>query len=470
MIRLGSSRCLAGLLLALACFGAACNLDKAEPAASPTPEAAKMAAPEAPMSPAAGPARHMPQYTELLERDEQLQGRFRDSRREAERGTMLSSEERAELEKILAIGYLGGSTRAGEESGVTVHDRQKAFPGYNLMTTGQMAEATLTDMEGRVLHRWSLAYDKAFPGVEVTRAKVGTYFWRRVHLLENGELLAIYEGHALIKLDRGSRLLWTYPQMAHHDLDVLPDGRILVLTRVEELVPSVRETEPVVYDWIVELGPDGSERRRVSLLKAIQNSPYAALLQLTKREGELFHTNTLEVLDGSLADKLPAFRAGNVLVAMANINAIAVVDLSEERVVWALPGLWIYPHQPTELQNGNLLLLDNHGDHGWSRVIEFDPLTQQIAWAYNGREHDFFTLTCGTSQRLGNGNTLITESDYGRAFEVAPDGQTVWEYHTPHRAGEHGELIATLFEVVRLPPDLSLDWLDSGSPAPPSER
>jgi hypothetical protein len=66
---------------------------------------------------------------------------------------------------------------------------------------------------------------------------------------------------------------------------------------------------------------------------------------------------------------------------------------------------------------------------------------------------------CGAATRLPNGNTLATESDRGRAIEVTPDGDTVWEYLNPKRAGDRGELVATLFEMIRLPADSPLDWL-----------
>ncbi|MET7972912.1 hypothetical protein ABZW44_07445 [Streptomyces mirabilis] len=37
-----------------------------------------------------------------------------------------------------------------------------------------------------------------------------------------------------------------------------------------------------------------------------------------------------------------------------------------------------------------------------------------------------------SAQRLPNGNTFITEGSFGRLFEVAPDGDVVWEYVVPH--------------------------------------
>src|SRR5690606_36181070 len=109
-------------------------------------------------------------------------------------------------------------------------------------------------------------------------------------------------------------------------------------------------------------------------------------------------------------------------------------------------------------------LFDNLGGRdpriGRSRVLEIDPATGAVTWSYEGTvKTPFQSDTCGSCQRMPNGNTVITESDHGRAFEVTRDGEIVWEFVSPHRAGERNELIATLFELIRLPPDFPLDWL-----------
>ena len=115
------------------------------------------------------------------------------------------------------------------------------------------------------------------------------------------------------------------------------------------------------------------------------------------------------------------------------------------------------------LADGNMLLLDNMGGdaaRGRSRVMEFDPFDYSLTWVYEGNaDAPFQTDLCGSCQRLPNGNTLVTESDNGRAFEVTRDGEIVWEYLSPFRAGENDELIATIFEVVRLPPTFPTDWI-----------
>jgi hypothetical protein len=159
-------------------------------------------------------------------------------------------------------------------------------------------------------------------------------------------------------------------------------------------------------------------------------------------------------------DRDPAFKAGNVLISIRTLDLLAIVDLEKKKAVWTLEGSWRRQHQSTVLANGNMLLFDNRGTRGESRVIEFDPVSGQEVWMYKGTaEKPFFSKTCGSSQRLPNGNTLITESDNGTAFEVTPDKTIAWEFVNPHRAGDNDEFIATLFEVVRLAPDFPLDWL-----------
>jgi hypothetical protein len=43
---------------------------------------------------------------------------------------------------------------------------------------------------------------------------------------------------------------------------------------------------------------------------------------------------------------------------------------------------------------------------------------------------------------------------------VTPEGVTVWKYLNPMRAGDDLEYIATIFEMVRLPRDFPVDWLE----------
>ena len=81
------------------------------------------------------------------------------------------------------------------------------------------------------------------------------------------------------------------------------------------------------------------------------------------------------------------------------------------------------------LANGHIMVFDNGVKNKASRVVEMDPATGQIVWQYQAPvPQSFYTLSKGSAQRLDNGNTLITNSDNGKVFEVTSAGEIVWEY------------------------------------------
>ena len=373
-------------------------------------------------------------------------------------GTPVADED---LDRLAALGYAPGTETAGPATGVTVHDRRRAGSGLNLYCSGHAPEAVLMDMDGAVLHRWRFPYE-ALPNPVAGAHPWFTGSWRRVRLLDDGGLLAIYENLGLVKIDRDSNLRWYAAIRAHHDLDVLDDGSIVVLTRNQRGRTGVTRDPQLIRDVVVFLSPDGEELRRIDLLTAVHRSEeHRGLAAGIRLFGDVFHTNTIEVLDGRLERHGPAFRAGNILLSIRHLDAIAILDPETESIVWAATGSWRWQHEPTALANGNLLLFDNRGGGNASRILELDPSTLEIAWSYTGDPPEsFFSTYCGAASRLGNGNTLIVETCPGRAFEVTPDGERVWDFHSPHRAGDNGELVAALFDLVRIPDRPG--WLDEG--------
>ena len=134
------------------------------------------------------------------------------------------------------------------------------------------------DMEGRTLHTWRFLLPGCFrpagcfrstPPIG-KRAKSNAHWWRRIHLYPNGDLLAIFAGLGVVKIDKDSKLLWSSPLPAHHDLEVQPNGDIYVLTRVAHMIPRIHPSAPILEDFISVLGPDGAEKQRVSLLEAFE--------------------------------------------------------------------------------------------------------------------------------------------------------------------------------------------------------
>jgi Arylsulfotransferase (ASST) len=367
----------------------------------------------------------------------------------------LTPEQQEQVKQLESIGYLGGVEKQ-ERSGVTIHDPDAAYDGANFFSSGHAGEAFLMDMDGNVLHRWAKSVPEIWPGFD-PEDRVGATWFRRVRLLDNGDILAVYEGVGIVKLDKDSNVIWARQNDAHHDLDVQPNGDIVMLTRAVRMIPEVNASVPTLEDFVTVLDADGNEKRKVSVWECFRNSPFRAMISGERLgwPGDVFHTNTVHVLDGTLEDRLPAFRRGAVLVSLEVQGVLAVLDLDGRTVRWADKGLPTGQHDPRILPNGHLLVFDNRRDSEESAVTERDPDSHEAAWEFRGTEAaPFHSRTCGAANRLPNGNTLITESDGGRALEVTPGGKVVWEFYNPARAGDDDQYIATLSEVERV------DWAD----------
>ncbi len=396
---------------------------------------------------------------EVLEASPQEQVRWRKAR------ASTAPPPDAEIEESLLsrLGYLAGYRPASERRGVSRYDAGAASDGLNLYLSGHASAAELIDMEGNVLHRWQLAYRDAFRDApEEIVAQDRARFWRRAHLDEGGGLLVVFEYLGLVKLDRDSRLVWAVARPFHHDVTVSGD-LIYAISEKVHVIPRIHPSRPVQEDFITVLDADGNVLREISLLEALERSDHADLLERMPEHGDIFHTNTLAILDGSQTARSPVFARGHALVSMRHLDAIAIVDLEREQVVWARTGDWRWQHEPVLLSSGNLLLFDNLGPQEGSRVLEIDPLSGEVVWSYAGSAEDpLFSEGMGSSQRLPNGNTLITESFNGRAIEVTPEGRIVWQFDNPARAGKGDELVAVLPELIRIDRSFAEDWLAQG--------
>jgi hypothetical protein len=339
-----------------------------------------------------------------------------------------------------------------EASGVTVYDAARSAPGPTLYTVGHAQKAILVAPTGEILHEWHLPYSEVWDDSSpVARPQPDELvYYRKAHLYPNGDLLVIYEGvgdtpwgYGLVKMDKDSKLIWKYLQQTHHDFDVAPDGTIYALTH--EIDPTVIEDwkhlePPRIDDFLVVLSPDGEQLRKISILKAMLNSPFGRMTNTVAwySKGDFFHTNNVDVLAPGAASWLgPEASDQQVLLSMRELNAIGTLDLETELFSWAQQGPWLGQHDPDLLPNGHILLFDNFGHYGpggVSRVIEFDPKSLGIVWRYEGTEQQpFWSNVRGAQERLPNGNTLITESEGGRLLEVSPEGEIVWEYVNPVR-------------------------------------
>lgn len=340
------------------------------------------------------------------------------------------------------------------KAGVTHYDRGRAFDGINLYKSRNESSAHLIDMSGRVLHTWT-----APPGEERD--------WFHVEVYGNGDLLVVVKDGVIIRLDWDSNIRWMKKMRAHHDVAFAENGDTYALAKEDKILVSRRIPIPVLSDYIMVFSTNDQLNQEISLFRVFEDeipigikdifdlyeyllSPSTQLRAIRSAFGDglvfkqgtavdVMHTNSIEIIDRDIND---VFSKGNVLTCSRTLDLIGVIDPRTNTLKWSWgKGELDRPHHPTLLHNGNVLVFDN----GWtrrhfSRVLEIDPQTEEIIWEYTaGSPKEFFSPKMGASQRLPNGNTLITNSYSGQVFEVTHSGETVWEFHNPvieegHRA------------------------------------
>jgi hypothetical protein len=353
-------------------------------------------------------------------------------------GSELEGESDADLTDLVALPYLSWTDEEADPSqlGVTAHDEERAWAGVNLYTN-DVTEAYLMDMSGRRLHTWKLP--ERFDHCE--------YF----EVLSRGQILAVCAPQALVKLDWDSNVLWINDISAHHDLALLPDGSLLV-----PFGEPLRDFNgrQVGFDGIAHISADGKTLDRWSTFEHLDelhrhypeiklDSPPPPGSKVEK-PFDYFHLNTIELLpDTALGRSDPRFRAGNIMLCLRNVHTIVILDKEDWSVVWSWGyGDLSFPHMPTMLESGHLLIYDNGVRVKKTRIIELDPVSEQIVWSYpSPPRRDFYSMRRGSNQRLLNGNTLIAESEKGHVIEVTPEGDTVWEFWNPEIKGKQRKRI-----------------------------
>ncbi|MCP4250206.1 MAG: hypothetical protein GY778_24445 [bacterium] len=360
------------------------------------------------------------------------------------------------IRRLQSLPYTDYSSdpRYADRDGVIRHDPDRSYPGFNLYTARKVCRTDLIDEAGTVMRSWHR------PGL----------YWEHGQLLPNGDLLIVGADKPpapdedpvddlrfLLRLSWDDRLIWKRKLNVHHDVTMTPQDRFLTLGLAYRLLPEFHAEIPVRDDLILLLSSDGQIEERCSLYDAMSGQPDVFQFQKAtpyrrwgRRMVDLFHSNSVLAMPcPELADRHPIYGADNILVCIRHQDTVAVINWTEKKLVWAWgQGELSGPHDASILPNGHMLIFDNGLGRDWSRIIELDPVSRKIVWQYKADPPtDFYTKGQGGNQRLPNGNTLIADSDTGRAFEVTTEGEIVWEFLTPHR-GPKGER-ATIVRVDR---------------------
>ena len=394
------------------------------------------------------------------------------------------------------VGQGSGKSVTEWPVGVTVYDPVQAYSGFTLFTSlGGDGTHYLIDMHGKTVHTWKMPPSH--------------YGW----LLPNGNLLsgaarktglgtaetktpAVANVGSVYEADWNGKMVGKWDNDAiHHDYDKMPNGNIIAILwsrhkRPNEMQGGIPNTEyeggVILSETIVEINPSGKIVWEWAAEDHLKADEYPVCpLDYRKR---WLHANSIQFLPSDN----PIFPGKElILVSLRQPSACIIIDKGFGDVVWRyggyLEGEWArLGHQHSfymiggktgskELPGyGNLLIFDN-GMHiaaieDWglprSRVVEIDPKTKKVVWAFTHEEKftgwmppefKFNSPYIAGAQRLPNGNTLICEGATGRIFEVTKGGEIVWEFINPERKA--------MFRAYRYGPDFS-GFTGKGLPRP----
>tara|TARA_B100001250_G_scaffold409581_1_gene434206 strand:- start:2946 stop:5012 length:2067 start_codon:yes stop_codon:yes gene_type:complete len=139
-----------------------------------------------------------------------------------------------------------------------------------------------------------------------------------------------------------------------------------------------------------------------------------------------------------------------LFISSRHLSRITKIDYPSGNVIWNLGHQmasndvemgtdigFSFQHSLQKLDNGNILTFDNGNlapefrgtDNPISRAIEIsiDGNISELVWSYE-LQQELFGFASGNTQKLWNGNVLITTvGGGGRSLEVTPSGEIVWE-------------------------------------------
>ncbi len=323
--------------------------------------------------------------------------------------------------------------------GVTFYNPQKAHYGYTLFSPVGGKDVWLIDMEGRFINRWQMPYMPGLHGVILPSGNLlyAGQFKTAVELGLPEEFAGI--GGIFLEVDWDNNLVWKVEvPYQGHDFCPMENGHIMyiswepkgilpdeVAARVKGGRPSTELEGKIWGDRLVEIDREGKVVWEWYAWKHLD--PRIDVICPYENRSQWPYLNSVWVC-----------RDGNIILSARYISTVLKIDYQTGKVIGRYgKGQVYHQHDCRQLENGNILVFDN-GSHrheykpSYSRSVEIDPRTDKIVWEYKANPpSDFYTAHSGGNERLPNGNTLIMETDKGRMFEVASDGEIVWEYVSP---------------------------------------
>jgi len=366
----------------------------------------------------------------------------------------------------------------------------KAAEEYILIASNGKKNASLIDKNGSIVHFWNFTN------------KLGNDF----QLLPNGDLLCMFkrevENSALIPNERlrfggfgGSiqiigpdgSVKWRYDHfanatvLAHHDVEMLPNGNVLVMVWEELNMSDAHElgvdaqsylyyeslyeinisSNMIVWQWrsidhiVQDRYPELPNYGNVSLQSERIDFNYNVEHENYGISGDIMHANGIDYDEerGLIYLSVNFYHEIWVIDHLTNTEEAASSSGGNYEMGGDLvyrfgnpgaykatgPQLFINNHYPNLIEDPgksgfeNILVFSNGGDTNISSVLELElpvldyPTTEQpnIEWSFS--DPALYSGKLSGAERTRSNNTIIAEGDFG-VWEVTTSGEVLWRY------------------------------------------
>lgn len=380
----------------------------------------------------------------------------------------------------------------------------KALPGGRLMTgigswkDGQQDHFAVIELDSDGNKLWEFRQGQQVPAIAGQPAENGKTWIARQHHDYQRKNTPVYPVPGQNEGKKDTTLVLAH--INEHIDKVNKDTQL-----VSDIIYEVDPAGKIIWQWkasdhLDEFGFDDAAFKAMNAYPPVDN-PVAQRHAATKKPGggyDWMHFNCASYVGPNKwykedPVKYAAFNPDNILFNSRDGNLMGIIDRKTGKIVWRLGpdfapgtkdfkvGQIIGAHGahiiPEGLPGaGNLMFFDNGGTAGYgapnpsapitgfhnvkrdySRVVELNPVTKDIVWTYDWfknhkgilghHNYKFFSPFVSYAQRLPNGNTMITEGDAERVFEITPDYEMVWEYMSPYKSDTPG----VLYRAYRVP-------------------
>lgn len=355
------------------------------------------------------------------------------------------------------------ASRVYDRDGARTLDSTRVQPGLTLITSiwerdgDWMAGLRLIDRTGDTVHHWPIDKHALFPD--------SLDFWvqypevRAIHgsrLLPDGDIIVALSRIGTVRLDACGRVQWRLTERGHHAVSRAHDGSFWfpgtgqvpldTSTAYPNGYPGLKE--PVTVELLLHVAPNGTVIEKINVLDVLYaNGLERHIAKSYQPEAgtdgphtrDVMHLNDVEPLPPEMASEYPLFDPGDLLVSLRNPDLVFVLDPASGQIRWHASAPFIQQHDPDFMGEGWIGVYDNNEDFtgrgtmlGGSRIVAVQPHTDSTTVLFPTEKSDpFYSDVRGKWQRLDNGNLLLTEAQAGRVVEVAPSGETVWEWVQP---------------------------------------